>query len=100
MTSHSMSASSPSLAEKGTGFGGAAIFLTTCRDAACPGGTEVEAPALVPRTLVHKLQKTVNELASQRADYIVALAKSKTLDDFGEEEAADSILKPYILEGE
>ncbi len=45
-----------------------------------------------------KLQKTVNELASQRADYIVALAKSKTLDDFGEEEAADAMLKPYILE--
>jgi hypothetical protein len=47
-----------------------------------------------------KLQKTVNQLASQRADYIVALAKSKTLDDFDEEEAADAILKPYILEGE
>ena len=46
-----------------------------------------------------KLQKTVNELASQRADFIVALAKSKTLDDFGEEETADAILKPYILEG-
>ena len=45
-----------------------------------------------------KLQKTINELASQRAEYIVALAKSKTLDDFGEEEAADAILKPYILE--
>ncbi len=39
-------------------------------------------------------------LASRRADYIVALAKSKTLDDFGEEEAADTIAKPYILEGE
>jgi hypothetical protein len=26
-----------------------------------------------------KLQRTVNELASRRADYIVALAKSKTL---------------------
>jgi len=26
--------------------------------------------------------------------------KSKTLDDFGEEEAADAILKPYILERE
>ncbi len=47
-----------------------------------------------------KLQKTVNELASQRADCIVSLAKSKTLDDFGEEEAADAILKPYILERE
>ena len=47
-----------------------------------------------------KLQKTINELASQRADFIVALAKSKTLDDFGEEEAADAMLNPYILEGE
>jgi hypothetical protein len=46
-----------------------------------------------------KLQKTINELASQRADFIVALAKSKTLDDFGEE-ASDAILNPYILEGE
>jgi hypothetical protein len=35
-----------------------------------------------------KFKKTVNQLASQRAD-IVALAKSKTSDDFGEEEAAD-----------
>jgi hypothetical protein len=47
-----------------------------------------------------KLQKTVNQLASQRADCIVALAKSKTLDDFGEEEAADAIVKPYIPDGE
>ncbi|HXM24031.1 MAG TPA: hypothetical protein VN948_22430 [Terriglobales bacterium] len=41
-----------------------------------------------------------SRVASQRADYIVALAKSKTLDDFGEEEAADAMLNPYILEGE
>jgi hypothetical protein len=46
-----------------------------------------------------KLQKNINELASQRADFIVALAKSKTLDDFGEEEASDAMLNPYILEG-
>lgn len=47
-----------------------------------------------------KLQETVNALASQRADFIVAVAKSQTLDDFGEEEASDAIVKPYILEGE
>jgi hypothetical protein len=52
------------------------------------------------RRIGDKLQKTVNELASQTADFIVALAKSKTLDDFGEEEAADAILQPYILERE
>jgi hypothetical protein len=46
-----------------------------------------------------KLQKTVSELASKRAGYIIALAKSEMLDDFGEAEAADAILKPYILEG-
>lgn len=46
-----------------------------------------------------KLLKTVSELASKRAGYIIALAKSKMLDDFGEAEAADAILKPYILEG-
>jgi hypothetical protein len=47
-----------------------------------------------------KLRKAVSELASKRAGWIVALAKSKMLDDFGEEEAADAILKPYVLEGE
>ncbi len=50
--------------------------------------------------VVDKLQKTVSELASQRADYIVALAKSRTLNDFGVEEAADAIVKPDIFEGE
>jgi len=40
------------LAENGTGLGGAATFLTTCCDTVSPGGTEVEAPALVPKTLV------------------------------------------------
>ena len=46
-----------------------------------------------------KLQKTVSELASKRAGYIIALVKSKMLDDFGEAEVADPILKFYILEG-
>ena len=43
--------------------------------------------------------KIVSEQTSARADYIVALAKSKMLDDFDEPEAADAILKPYFLEG-
>lgn len=43
-----------------------------------------------------KLQKTINELASQSADCIVAMAKSTTLDDFGEGADADAILKPYV----
>ena len=42
----------------------------------------------------------MNELASERAAFIVALAKSKTLDNFGEEEGADAVLKPYIPEAE
>jgi len=45
------------------------------------------------------LRKIVSEQASARADYIVALAKSKMLDDFDEPEASDAILKPYFLEG-
>jgi hypothetical protein len=46
-----------------------------------------------------EVQKTVRELASKRAGYIIAPVKSKMLDDFGEAEAADRILKLYILEG-
>ena len=46
-----------------------------------------------------RVGKIVSEQASARADYIVALAKSKMLDDFDEPEAADAILKPYFLEG-
>jgi hypothetical protein len=40
------------LAENGTGLGGAATFLTTRCDTISPGGTEVEVPAFVPRTLI------------------------------------------------
>jgi hypothetical protein len=47
-----------------------------------------------------KLQKGINALASRRADFIVALAKSTTLDDFGEEKASDAMLNPYIFESE
>jgi hypothetical protein len=47
-----------------------------------------------------KLRKAVSEQASQRAGYIVALARSKMLGDFGEDEAADALLRPYLLEGQ
>lgn len=40
----------------------------------------------------------VNARASKMADYIVALAKSKMLDDFGEHETADAVIKPHFLE--
>jgi len=46
-----------------------------------------------------ELQKTVRELASKRAGYMIALVKSKMMDDFREAEAADPILKLYIFEG-
>jgi hypothetical protein len=52
-----------------------------------------------PATDSDTLRKTVSEQASERADYIVALAKSKMLDDFDEPEAADAVIKPYFLEG-
>jgi hypothetical protein len=45
-------------------------------------------------------RKVVAESAFKQAGFIIALAKSKTLDDFGDERAADAILKPYILEDE
>ena len=45
------------------------------------------------------LRKTIAEQASTRAGYIVALAKSKMLDDFGEPEAADAAVRSYFLEG-
>ena len=45
-----------------------------------------------------KFQETVSAVASKKADYIVALAKSKMLEDFGEHEAADATIKPYFLE--
>ena len=45
-----------------------------------------------------QFRKTISAQASQKADYIVALAKSKMLDDFGEHDAADATIKPYFLE--
>jgi hypothetical protein len=44
-------------------------------------------------------QAAVNVRASQTAGYIVALAKSKMLDDFGEHEAADEVIRPYFMAG-
>jgi hypothetical protein len=39
----------------------------------------------------------VSRRASERADFIVALAKSKMLEDYGEHEAADAALRAYVL---
>ncbi|HEY7095729.1 MAG TPA: hypothetical protein VH437_03335 [Terriglobales bacterium] len=36
-------------------------------------------------------------MATEKAELIVALARSKMLDDFGEPEAADALIKPYFL---
>jgi len=45
-------------------------------------------------------RKVVADSAFKQAGFIIALAKSKTLDDFGDERGADAILKSYIFEGE
>ena len=45
-------------------------------------------------------EKLVAQLASKRFSQIVALARSTTLADFGETEAADAITKHQILESE
>ena len=45
-----------------------------------------------------KFQKDIREQASYRAGLVVALAKSKMLEDFGEHEAADEEIRPYVLE--
>jgi len=42
-------------------------------------------------------REAVNVRASETAGCIVALAKSKMLDDFGEAEAADEVIRPYLL---
>ena len=47
-----------------------------------------------------ELHKAASEQGSHRAGYIVALARSKMLDDFGEDEAADALLRPYFLEAQ
>ena len=46
----------------------------------------------------HEFRKTISARASEKADYVVALAKSKMLEDFGEHEAADATIKPYFLQ--
>jgi len=45
-------------------------------------------------------RKVVADSAFKQAGFIIALAKSKTLDDFGDERGADAVLKPHIFEGE
>jgi hypothetical protein len=48
----------------------------------------------------NRLNKDVDERASARAGYIVAQAKSKMLDHFGQPDAANEAVKPYILIGQ
>ncbi len=62
-------------------------------------GVAIKAGRSERATDSSKINKAVEEQASKKAAYIVALAKSKMLDDFGEPEAADAIIKPYFLEG-
>ena len=45
-------------------------------------------------------RKVVADSAFKQAEFIIALAKSKTLEDFSDERGADAMLKPYIFEGE
>ena len=47
-----------------------------------------------------KFQQGIQERASYKAGYVVALAKSKMLDGFGQDEAADVLIRPNILNGE
>jgi hypothetical protein len=44
-----------------------------------------------------KLQRSAKEQVSEKVGFITALARSKSLDDFGEPGAADAILRPYII---
>ena len=43
--------------------------------------------------------EAVKAEASAKAEFVVALARSKMLDDFGEPDAADAVIKPYFLAG-
>ena len=40
----------------------------------------------------------VSARTSTRAEYIAAIAKSKMLEGSGDQEAADAVLRPYLLE--
>lgn len=44
-----------------------------------------------------EFREAIGERASYKAGYVAALAKSKMLDDFGEGEAVDALIRPYIL---
>ena len=46
-----------------------------------------------------KFRNAIQEQASYRASCVVAQAKSKMLHDFGQGEAADALIRPYVLEG-
>jgi hypothetical protein len=51
----------------------------------------------IETSLTPKFRMTISARASKKADYIVALAKSKMLEDFGEHGAADAAIKPKDL---
>jgi len=44
-----------------------------------------------------EFQRAVDMLASEKRDFIVALAKSQMLEDFGELDAADAVINPHFL---
>jgi hypothetical protein len=44
-----------------------------------------------------EFQRAVDKLASEKRDFIVALAKSQMLEDFGELDAADAVIKSHFL---
>jgi len=56
---------------------------------------ETERPELV--TNFSEFHNAVSQRASERADYIIALSKFKMLNDFGEDQAANTVLRPYIV---
>ena len=70
-------------------------IITKMMDAYDRVAIEAGQPELA--TDSYGFQKAVNEQAWERVGYITALAKSKMLDDFGEEEAASALLRPYVL---
>jgi hypothetical protein len=44
-----------------------------------------------------EFQSAVDKLAGEKRDFIVALAKSQMLEDFGEVDAADAVINPHFL---
>jgi hypothetical protein len=59
---------------------------------------EIGAGQPEPAIDSHRFQKAINEQAWEKVGYITVLAKSKMLDDFGEQEVASALLMPYVLQ--